>query len=125
MTLPVGLERIVDADELKAPQRGETQGPTGSKEFTTLMNQINGEGKSERVDLRVGGYVTIPLSKYNWALYESNYDHDHTTEKEVVHAEFGDTNGGSEAVLQINRQTGEVLSVHVSRRGETITGKDW
>lgn len=120
MTLPVGLERMVEADELKAPSRGTTQGPTGSREFQELMNQINGEGESERIDLSVGGYVSISLSTFNWILYELDYQKDSTSDKQVIRAEFVDAGGHSEAVLQINRQSGEVLSVQINRRGERM-----
>ena len=120
MTLPVGIRGLVDADELKAPQGRSTQGPTGSREFTTLMNQINGKGKSERVDLSVGGYVTISLSAYKWTLYDCDYQHDPTVEENIARAEFVDENGRAEAVLRIEIETGEIFSVQVNRRGESM-----
>jgi len=122
MSLPVGLGGLVDTDELKPPQGRNTQGPTGSREFTTLMNQINGEGKSERVDLSIGGYVTISLSPYNWTLYDCEYQHDPTIEENIARAEFVDAGGHSEAVLLIDIESGEVVSVQVNRRGEHMVG---
>jgi len=113
---------MVDTDELKPPQQRSTQGPTGSREFTTLMNQINGEGKSERVDLSIGGYVTISLSAYDWTLYECDYQHDPTVDENIARAEFVDAGGHSEAVLLIDIESGEVVSVQVNRRGERMVG---
>jgi len=84
------------------------------------MNQINGERESERVDLSVGGYVTIPLSTYNWTLYDCDYRHDSTVEENIARAEFVDENGHAEAVLRIDIESGEVFSVQVNRWGESM-----
>lgn len=121
MSLPVGLDRLVDADELIPPSDRQTEGPTGSREFETLMEQVNDdEAANERVDLSIGGHVLITVSAYNWVLAHAEYSESPHTDIDLARAEFVDAGGHSEAILRINIETGEIWSVQTNRRGESM-----
>lgn len=122
MKLPELTEDILGVDELYLPE-SHHKGASRKHYFAKrIVDDLNGESKSERVELSIGGYVKVSNSEFEWVDVESRMESVGEEDATAFHVAMI-TKDGMEVSFSVMAHTGEIREMnimHESQMGREI-----
>lgn len=110
--LPRIVDQYVEVEELQLPKRFD------SRPGEELIESINGEEDSEKIDLQVGGYVKIFLSEREWMVSHAQTEYVDPEDRVVLYVDLVDARSNTEVTLEVDTSSGVVSQLEVARRSD-------